>query len=514
MSADEIKPQSNETNGWSRLRTVTRNPISLLGVAVSAVALANILFLFLIDVISDKSSPYVGILGYMIMPGFLIAGLALVALGYWLERRKKIIGGVNTPHYPVINLNDPEQRSLVAFFGTFVVVFVLMSAVGSYKAYEFTDSVKFCGQLCHSVMNPEFVAYKQSPHARVACVECHVGAGATWYVKSKMSGARQVFATAFKTYPRPIPTPVHDLRPAPDTCEECHWPKKFYGAQLKVFNHYGSDEKNTLRQVQLLIKTGGGDPATGAPEGIHWHMNIANEITYASTDDKRQVISYIHVKDMQGRVTEYYVKDSNLSKEQIAKATKHRMDCVDCHNRPTHIYVAPDTSVDQALLARRIDVTLPFIKQQSVAALTGNYDSDESAMSGIAKSMHGFYENKYPELAKNHELEIRNAIDEVQQIYSRTMFPEMKVNWQTHPNNIGHLYFNGCFRCHDGNHVSADGKVVPKDCDTCHTVLSQSEGGAAVASAAGSKPGFQHPVEIGDLTQVNCSDCHTGGVSP
>jgi nitrate/TMAO reductase-like tetraheme cytochrome c subunit len=361
-------------------------------------------------------------------------------------------------------------------------------------------------------MNPEFTAYQQSPHARVACVECHVGAGATWYVKSKMSGARQVFATAFKTYPRPIPTPVHDLRPAPDTCEECHWPKKFYGAQLKVFNHYASDEKNTSRQIQLLIKTGGGDPATGAPEGIHWHMNIANEINYIAKDDQRQIISYIHVKDMQGRVTEYFSKDSTLTRQQIANAPRHRMDCVDCHNRPTHIYVAPDQSVDQSILARRIDVNLPFVKQQAVAALTATYDTTDAATAGIAKSMHGFYETKYPDLAKTKELEIRNAIDEVQKIYARTIFPEMKITWQTHPNNIGHLYFNGCFRCHDGNHVSADGKVVPKECDTCHTVLSQSEAGVKLAAAE--KPSFQHPVDIGDLTQVNCSDCHTGGVSP
>ena len=176
---------------------------------------------------------------------------------------------------------------------TFIVIFVLMSVVGSYRAYEYTDSVQFCGQLCHTVMNPEFTAYQLSPHARVACVECHVGSGATWYVKSKLSGARQVFATALNTYPRPIPTPVHDLRPAAQTCEQCHWPKKFYGAQLKVFTHYGNDEKNTARQIRMLIKTGGGDPATGAPEGIHWHMNIANEITYVATDQQRQIIPYV-----------------------------------------------------------------------------------------------------------------------------------------------------------------------------------------------------------------------------
>jgi hypothetical protein len=238
-------------------------------------------------------------------------------------------------------------------------------------------------------------------------------------------------------------------------------------------------------------------------------MNIANEITYVATDEKRQTIPYIHVKDMQGRVTEYFAKDSTLTKEQIAKAEKRRMDCVDCHNRPTHIYVPPDPSVDNSLLARRLDASLPFLKQQAVTALTAEYKTTDAAMQGIAKSIGTFYETKYPDLAKTKELEIRNAIDELQRIYRNTTFPEMKLNWQTHPNNIGHFYFNGCFRCHDGQHVSADGKVVTKDCQVCHTVLNQSEGG--VSMAAVQKVSFAHPVDLGDLTQVNCSDCHASG---
>ncbi len=240
-------------------------------------------------------------------------------------------------------------------------------------------------------------------------------------------------------------------------------------------------------------------------------MNIANEITYVASDEQRQVIPYVHVKNRQGRVTEYFAKDSSLTKDQIAAAGKHRMDCVDCHNRPTHIYVPPDSSVDNSLLARRLDASLPFLKQQAVAALTANYPTTDAAMQGIAKSIQSFYESKYPAVAKSKELEIRNAVDELQRIYRNTTFPEMKLNWQTHPNNIGHYYFSGCFRCHDGQHVSADGKVIVKDCQICHTVLSQEEGG--VSMAAVQKVSFQHPIDLGDLTQVSCSDCHSGGGS-
>jgi nitrate/TMAO reductase-like tetraheme cytochrome c subunit len=486
-----------------------RNPIGLAGLALALVSLANIFLFVLIDAIAARPSPYIGILAYMVSPAFLVLGLLLMLIGVLLERRKKIEA---TAFYPRIDLNDPAQRAGVISFATCLVVFVAVSAAGSYKAYEFTESVAFCGQLCHTVMNPEFTAYQLSPHARVACVDCHVGPGATWFVKSKLSGSRQVFAAAFNTFPRPIPTPVHNLRPAQETCEQCHWPNKFYGGQLKVFTHYANDEKNTVREIRLLIKTGGGDPATGAPEGIHWHMNIANKIEYVAADEKRQVIPYVRVEDTQGRVTEYFAKDSTLTKDQIAKAPRHRMDCVDCHNRPTHVYIPPDQSVDQSLLARRLDVSLPFIKQQAVTVLAASYNTTDAAMQGIASGLQGFYETKYPEIARAHQLEIRNAVSELQSIFKRTTFPEMKLNWQTHSNNLGHFYFSGCFRCHDGQHVSADGRVVSKDCNQCHTLISETEGAASLA--ANPPLNFQHPVDLGDLTQVNCSDCHNGGVGP
>src|SRR5256885_3359672 len=301
MDTEQVSPDEREPRHG--LRMLLRNPISLAGIALAIVSLANIFLFALIDLIASKPGPYIGILAYMVSPAFFVLGLLLILIGILIERRKKV---TRTEFYPVIDLNDRAQRSAVISFVTFLVVFVIVSSAGSYKAYEFTESVTFCGQLCHTVMSPEYTAYSLSPHARVACVDCHVGTGATWFVKSKLSGTRQVFAAAFNTFPRPIPTPVHNLRPAQDTCEQCHWPKKFYGGQMKVFTHFSNDEKNTMGQVRFLIKTGGGDPATGAPEGIHWHMNIGNKIEYVSAHAKHHIIPYIHVEDLQGRVTEYY----------------------------------------------------------------------------------------------------------------------------------------------------------------------------------------------------------------
>lgn len=492
-------------------RSLIRNYLSLVGLALAAVALANIIILFLIDVTAAEPSAYTGILAYMVLPAFLILGLAITAIGIWRERQRRLRAIPGAPMLPQIDLNKPGQRSRLAGFVAFLFVFITLSAVGSYKAYQFTDSVTFCGDLCHTVMHPEATAHDHSAHARVSCVECHVGSGASWYVKSKMSGLRQVFKTLTNSYPRPIETPVANLRPASQTCEQCHWPRRFWGAQLKVFNHFSSDENNTPRQIRLLIKTGGGDPSTGmGMTGIHWHMNIANKIEYKS-DPKRQVMSWVRLTDPNGKVTEYTA--AGVDPATLDKLQMRRMDCIDCHNRPTHVYTPPDRSVDEALAANRISPSLPYAKQQGVQVLTAEYKTTDQAMAAIAQQIPAFYKEKYPQLAGSRAGDIQNMVMELQRIFRETIFPEMKVDWRTHPDNVGHYYFNGCFRCHDGQHTSKDGKVITKNCNSCHTVLNEEEGvlPAAVVNTAMT---FKHPIDLGDLTAVNCSDCHNGGVGP
>lgn len=497
-----------DTTSNTRPPRLTRNLISLLGMAVVVASLASILFLYLTETLSTKSNPYLGIFTYIVFPGFLIFGLLIIALGSILERRRRRkLSSEEMALYPRIDLNDPRRRRALFTFVGVSFVFIFVSALGSYRAYEYTDSVTFCGQLCHEVMNPEFVAYQASPHARVRCVDCHVGPGADWYVRSKLSGLYQVYSVMFKKYPKPIPTPVHDLRPAQQTCEQCHWPEKFFGAQLKVFNRYGYDEANTLRQIRMLINTGGGSPTTGLVTGIHWHMNIANEITYISDDNQRQEIRWVQMKDRAGNTTEFVADGVELRPGELENAVKRRMDCVDCHNRPSHIYQTPDRAVNESFVSGRLDASLPYLKQQTVEALAKGYSSTPEAMSGIASSIDEFYRANYPAAYEEKRVQISAAIAEVQRIFQTYFFPEMKVDWQTHPENIGHYYSQGCFRCHDGQHKSVTGKVIRSDCNICHTVLDQSEGGQPIKVANGS---FVHPVDMGDMTGMKCTDCHSG----
>ncbi len=499
-SDDKKQPGANPS--------LMHNVVSLIGATLALVCVANIGFLILIN--ASHPSPYLGILAYMILPAFLALGLILIPIGIASERRRwrKIAPG-DIPRLPRIDLNSAAQRQAFAFFVSFTALFVAVSAAGSYRAYEFSDSVQFCGQTCHTIMRPEYTTYLQSPHARVACVDCHVGPGASWYVRSKLSGSYQVYAAVLHKYPRPIPTPVANLRPAQQTCEQCHWPRRFYGAQLKVFTHFGYGEKNTPRQIQMLVNIGGAQPSAGMPSGIHWHMNIANQITYIATDEHRQVIPWVQTKDQLGHITTYVARGSALSQAQIDKSEKRVMDCIDCHDQPSHSFTPPDQSVDNALLAHRLDPGLPFIKLQAVNALTGKYSSTDQAMQAISKSLTQFYSVKYPEAYAASSRSVQVAITEVQNIYRATMFPYMRVDWKTHPNDIGHYYFPGCFRCHDDQHVSSAGKVIPKKCDTCHTVLEQAQTPLPLMKTVKNER-FQHPVDLGDLTQVTCSDCHTG----
>ena len=488
--------------------SLLRNYISLVGVAIVLASLVSVTLLFLIEITASAPNPYMGILTYIVLPSALVFGLLVIVVGIVLERRRRRrLAPGEIAAYPRLDLNEPHSRRAFFAFLLFTFLFISASAFGSYQAYEFSDSVSFCGQTCHSVMNPEFTAYQAGAHARVRCVDCHVGPGAGWYVRSKISGAYELYSVTFKKYPRPINSPVHNLRPAPETCEQCHWPEKFFGAQLKVITHYGYDEQNTVRQLRMLINVGGGSPTTGLVQGIHWHMNIANEVTYISTDDHRQVIPWVRIKDRQGNVSEYYDRTRPLSAEQIANGTKRRMDCVDCHNRPAHVYLPPDVAVDQAFVAGRLDPALPFLKKQAVEVLSEQYSTSGEALFAIEKTLNDFYRINYAEAFAQKQDSIKGGISEIQRIFRTYFFPEMKTDWQTHPNNIGHLYFAGCFRCHDGEHVSNTGKVISNNCTICHTVLYDSARPAEQNVKTGA---FQHPVDLGGLADHKCEFCHKG----
>ncbi len=486
------------------------NPITLIGAGLAVVNFGLILFLMLLEALTPNPKPYMGIIAFVILPGFLIIGLLLIAFGIIREHRRERHGKVRSGRFPVIDLNNPKHRSALTFFSVGTILLLLFSAFGSFKAYEYTDSNQFCGTICHSVMNPEYTAYQNSPHARVDCVKCHIGPGAGWYVRSKLSGAYQVYSVIFNKYPHPIPTPISNLRPARETCEQCHWPNVFYNQKKHVNTYYLSDKENSKMVLTLLMKIGGGNEVTGVTSGIHWHMNIANEITYLATDSARQVIPWVKAKSLStGKETIYKSTEIAVTEEQVKNGNKRLMDCIDCHNRPSHIYHPPAQSVNEEMAAGFVDPELPYIKSIAVEALEGSYSTKPIALDSIKLTIEDFYKNRFPHIDSVKKADIEKAIKQIEGIYELNYFPEMNVSWKKFPNNLGHLYSPGCFRCHDGKHVSADGKVISRDCSVCHTILAE-QFGDNQPSVSLTGLTYKHPVDIGNSWQETaCSDCHS-----
>jgi nitrate/TMAO reductase-like tetraheme cytochrome c subunit len=463
------------------------NRLTLTGAVLTSGSALTMVGFWALEVLQLRHiHPYAGIILFMVLPVVFVIGLVLMPLGILLRRRRLRADGQLPETYPTIDLNVRLlQRGLVLFGGA-TVFNVGILATAAYKGVDYMDSPQFCGLTCHNVMAPEHTAYVGSPHARVSCTDCHIGEGASWFVRSKLSGTRQVFAVAFGTYSRPIPSPVKHLRPARETCETCHWPRRFTGDKLVVRTKYQDDEKNTPLVNVLLLKIGG--HGVGGAVGIHGrHLDEASRISYVSTDGKRQVIPRVEYRDDSGKTVEFVSTEIKATPEQLARGERRQMDCMDCHNRPTHTFEMPERAVDNAMSAGAISPELPFVKKKAVELLRAEYPDRETAAVKILGGLTDYYKKEQPTAYANHRALVEAAAQQVNAIYQRNVFPNMKVGWGTYPNNIGHDDFLGCFRCHDDNHKSADGRTISQDCGTCHAVLAMEEKDPKILESLGLK---------------------------
>jgi hypothetical protein len=469
---------------------------------------------FVVDLVTAQPSPYIGLFTFLVFPSVFLLGAVSGMTGLLITRRRlkrKFGNHAIYQYYPRIDLTKRSHRRYLAMAAVAVALAIPVVGVLSYEGYHYTDSNQFCGTVCHTVMQPQFTAYQQSPHAHVACAECHIGAGASWYVKSKLSGIRQVLAVATDSFPRPIPPAIQELRPATETCRECHWPAKFFGDQLVNIEHFASDEANTHQRLQMLLKTGGSDPSTGPPSGIHWHMALGFEIEYVAVDKHLQEIPWVKMTDRSTGREAIYRSDGISHAQAPPEGIRRTVDCMDCHNRPTHVFRSPDRAVDAALNVNSMLRTLPFAKREMVAALATPYESREQGLAGITSSLAGFYERNYAELWAQRKNDIDRLVLIAREIYSMNFFPEMNVSWRTYPDNIGHKIYPGCFRCHNGQHIDKDGRAISHECSTCHEFLRPAEGATPSVGIGG----FVHAVELeGAHAALRCDKCHTGGVAP
>lgn len=472
---------------WSQpIYFLGQNPLSLTGAVITtSAALTTMAFWFYEIFLPGPPHPYIGILVFLILPAIFVLGLVLIPLGIWLRRRSLRGSGQLPAVFPAIDLRLPVVRRTLEWVVVATALNLLIIGTASYRGVEYLDSTNFCGTTCH-VMLPENTAYHLSPHAHVACVDCHIGPGLPWMVRAKVNGLRQVYMVATHRYPRPIPSPVKDLRPASQTCEQCHWPGRFAGDKLLVRTSYAEDEKNTPQTDVLMLKVGGSN-GQGAP-GIHGHhLADAARIRYISTDPQRQTIPAVYYIDDQGKTTEFLSTDAKPTKEQLDRGEHRVMDCLDCHNRPAHASETPETAVDKQMSLGRISPVLPYIKKKTVELLKVEYPTREVARQRITDALTDFYRTNYPEIDRTQRASLQQSVEEVAAIYLRNIFPDMRVTWGTHPNNLGHLDSPGCFRCHDGSHTSADGQTITNDCSACHQIIASGETNPKILTDLGMK---------------------------
>jgi len=445
------------------------NPISLLGGAMTTASGVTMIGYWLVELFGrPNDNPYLGIIFFLILPALFVLGLLLIPIGVFVRRRKLQLAGQIPAEFPKIDLNDRMFRHGLDIVLVATIVNLLVVSAASYRGAAYMDSPQFCGSSCH-VMHPEYTAYKVSAHSHVACVECHIGAGAESYFKAKVNGTKQLVEVTFNRYPKPIPSPVMNLRPAREICEGCHTPAKFVGEKLLVKSSFADDEKNTETQSVVVLHLGGIDSLSHLT-GIHGvHLG---HIEYISTDPTRTAIPYAERTYADGSKTAFAV--SSL-KGAVPQGERRVMDCIDCHNRAAHTMQTAEDALNRAMAEGAISPELPWVHKKGLQLLKANYATEDEARVKIPAQLTQFYRDEHPDILAAHPDLVKAAGQGLVTVFTTNSFPDMKVTWGTHPNHIGHMNYPGCFRCHDGDHVAKDGKSITQDCAACHNLLAVDE---------------------------------------
>lgn len=440
-----------------------RHPVALAGVVFTTVTAAVFIALAVAMTIGLLTNPYAGLVVFVVLPAAFVLALALIPLGARLERRRLKRERKIESEWPVIDLGRARTRQVLMVVTVLTAVNVVIVLVAGYGSLTWMESPQFCGAVCHAPMHPQYATWQNAPHAKVRCVQCHIGEGAESFVHYKLNGIRQLFHVATARYPRPI-TGNADLRPAVETCGTCHTPDRNRTERLRVSHEYADDEANTETVTALAMQVGGpGQPAPGGT-AIHWHADPAVRVEFVSSDDDRQQIPYVRVTDARGETREFVADDAPA--DAAARGPVRLMDCTDCHNAVGHgVAPSPERAVDRAIAAGLISRTLPFVRRESVRLLAAEYPAPAAAERAIDEGLRGFY--RAQGAAVDAEA-LDRAVAAVRRIYARNVFPAMKVTFGVYPDNIGHTNSQGCFRCHDGAHSTKDGRQIPSDCETCH----------------------------------------------
>lgn len=454
---------------------LTSHWVTMAGVALVTLAGFSWLFALPADIRGSVSNPYIGLLTFIAIPIVFFAGLILIPIGIALGRQRAALA-----------LNPPIDRKAAwrragLFFAIMTMANLVIGSQLTYRALEHMETNQFCGQSCH-VMKPEFTAHLLPPHQQVPCASCHIAPGATGWLASKMAGTRQLAAVILSNYPRPIESGLASNRlvSSADTCEQCHARDRVVGPRLRIHTSFKDDEANTRTKTVLMMMVGGGK--TGGIHGAHLGPGV--RIRYAAADKMRQTILWVEYTNSATNATQAYFADGSTP-DSVRPLPTFDMQCVDCHNRAAHSLSLPEPAVDRAMASGQISATLPFVKKTAVELLKATYSSDDEAGQKIPAGLNSFYQQKYADVFAKRSNDVQAAGQALLAIYRSNVFPDLKVTWGTYPNNLGHIDYPGCFRCHDGGHSTAEKKTVTQDCNTCHQMLAVDETDPAILKTLG-----------------------------
>jgi hypothetical protein len=475
-TSDPKKPRDRGVGPFNRLRSflslISRSRVAIAGAVLVTTAVLADAIIIVSEVFFFESNPYIGIVVWVLFPMLAMFGLVLIPFGLWWRARSKGVRGLSglAGLMKVVNRRHFFQMILGLSFLNLIIF-----GTAGYQALHYMESPQFCGSVCHTVMEPEYRVYKRSPHSEVECVDCHIGSGLGHLIKSKLDGTRQLWGVISGDFNRPIQTPIHNLRPAREVCGTCHFPESFHGNTIRVIENYAPDQDNTRTVTILNMRVGGGTGPNKKASGIHWHVDKGSAIRYYASDSKREKILRVEHRKDDGTVRVWNNSEIPMPEEPNPEGFRE-MDCVDCHNRPTHIFLPPEKALDQWFTDGLLDVEIPWLRAIGEDLIDVTYSSKAEAMEGIA-TLPDLYRERYPQFWDEFGTRVTASVSVLQDIYGLYVYPEMNLQWNTYNSLLGHPteFTAACFRCHNGIMKDENGKAITTECTACHYVLADKE---------------------------------------
>jgi hypothetical protein len=443
---------------------LARHPLAIAGALITTAAAVAFIALGIATLAGLFNNPYAGLVVFVAIPAVFLVGLLLIPAGMWLQQRRLTRDPTAPTDWPILDFRRASVRRTALLITALTAANIVIVLLAGYGSLHWMESPTFCGQVCHTPMQPQFMAWQGASHSSVACVHCHVGEGARGFVHAKLAGVRQLVHVVTNSVPMPIP-PGGDLPPVDQTCLNCHRPGHASADRVRVIREYADDEQNSETKTLLQMNLGAASASTRA---IHWHADPSVRVEYVSTDAARETIPYVKATYANGQVKEFRVADT--TDQTIAGGTRWTMDCRDCHNRVGHpIAPTAEQGVDRAIGAALVSRDLPFVRREGVRLVKASYGSETEAMTAIESGLRAFYASQSGGSVDSQAL--ARSVAGLQDVYRHNVFPSMQVTWGSYPDNKGHVTSTGCFRCHDDSHAAPDGSTISAECELCHKQL-------------------------------------------